>query len=250
VKEDDQSRGIAQGSKPRERAKAAVAYPKITPRSLTDSVINALKDALLEGRLRPGEAIVERDVAMQMKVGTPVVREALIALQGQGFVRRVPNTGTYVTEFDAADIRQLYMLRVELEALALEWARERVTASDLDELTELVDQVVKAGESGDKKLFLERDFAFHRLCWELSGNRFLAETLERLMAPLFVFVVIASGAPLTATMGREHYEIIRALRELKGKAFTSVVYKTLNGFASRWLAVTGSPAPVDSHSNQ
>ncbi|HYR87172.1 MAG TPA: hypothetical protein VE422_24030, partial [Terriglobia bacterium] len=62
MKEDDQSRGIAQGSKPRERAKAAVAYPKITPRSLTDSVINALKDALLEGRLRPGEAIVERDV--------------------------------------------------------------------------------------------------------------------------------------------------------------------------------------------
>ncbi len=250
MKEDDQSRGIAQGSKPRERAKAAVAYPKITPRSLTDSVINALKDALLEGRLRPGEAIVERDVAMQMKVGTPVVREALIALQGQGFVRRVPNTGTYVTEFDAADIRQLYMLRVELEALALEWARERVTASDLDELTELVDQVVKAGESGDKKLFLERDFAFHRLCWELSGNRFLAETLELLMASLFVFVVIASGAPLTANMGREHYEIIRALRELKGKAFTSVVYKTLNGFASRWLAVTGTLAPVDSHPNQ
>ena len=225
-------------------------YPKITPRSLTDSVINALKDALLEGRLRPGEAIVERDVAMQMKVGTPVVREALIALQGQGFVRRVPNTGTYVTEFDADDIRQLYMLRVELEELALQWARERVTASDLHELTELVDQVVKAGESGDKKLFLERDFAFHRLCWELSGNRFLAETLERLMAPLFVFVVIARGAPLTANMGREHYEIVRALRELKGKEFTSVVYKTLNGFASRWLAVTGTPAPVDSHPNQ
>ena len=71
---------------------------------------------------------------MQMKVGTPVVREALIALQGQGFVRGGPNTGTYVTEFD--------------------------------------------------------------------------------------------------------------------KAFTSVVYKTLNGFASRWLAVTGTPAPVDSHPNQ
>ena len=116
MKEDDQSRGIAQGSKPRERAKTAVAYPKITPRSLTDSVINALKDALLEGRLRPGEAIVERDVAMQMKVGTPVVREALIALQGQGFVRRVPNTGTYVTEFDADDI-------VNFIGFGLNWKR-------------------------------------------------------------------------------------------------------------------------------
>src|SRR2546430_6447892 len=162
------------------------AFPQIAPISLKDSVINALKDALLDARLSPGQAIVERDVAQQMNVGTPVVREALIALEGQGFVRRVPNTGTYVTEFTTDEIRQLYQLRVELESLALHWARERITEDDLNELTDLVDQVVKAGERGDKKLFLSQDFEFHRLCWRLSGNRFLAETLERLMTPLFV----------------------------------------------------------------
>lgn len=218
------------------------AFPQIAPISLKDSVINALKDALLEGRLRPGQAIVERDVAQQMNVGTPVVREALISLEGQGFVRRVPNTGTYVTEFNPDEIRQLYQLRVELESLALHWARDRVTEDDLNELTGLVDQVVKAGERGDKKVFLERDFAFHRLCWKLSGNRFLSETLERLMTPLFVFVVMASGAPLTAAMGREHYELVRALRELKGKEFSAVTNKTLGGFASRWLSATSQPA--------
>jgi hypothetical protein len=63
------------------------------------------------------------------------------------------------------------------------------------------------------------------------------------MTPLFVFVVMSSGAPLTAAMGREHYELIRALRELKGKEFTAVVNKTLEGFASRWLAVTTEPHP-------
>src|SRR5262245_35720096 len=124
------------------------AFPQIAPISLKDGVINALKDALLEGRLSPGQAIVERDVAQQMNVGTPVVREALISWEGQGFVRRVPNTGTYVTELSADEIRQLYKLRVELESLALHWARERVTDGDLDELTHLVDQVVKAGERG------------------------------------------------------------------------------------------------------
>jgi len=233
----------------REEAKPTTIFPEIAPVSLKDSVINALKDALLEGRLRPGQAIVEREVAKQMKVGTPVVREALISLEGQGFVRRVPNTGTYVTEFDADDIRQLYSLRVELEMLALEWARKRVTESDLQELTRLVDQVVEAGELGDKKLFLERDFAFHRLCWKLSGNRPLAETLERLMAPLFVFVVIASGHPLTASMGREHYEIVRALRELSGNEFTTVVHKTLSGFASRWLSATGQAEKLGTDTN-
>jgi DNA-binding GntR family transcriptional regulator len=148
-----------------------------------------------------------------------------------------------VTEFSADEIRQLYKIRVALESLALHWARERVTEDDLAELTRLVDQVVRAGERSDKKVFLERDFAFHRLCWKLSGNRFLAETLERLMTPLFVFVVMSSGAPLTAAMAREHYELIRALRELKGKEFTAVVNQTLHGFASRWLAVTTQTLP-------
>ena len=226
-----------------------MAFPQIAPISLKDSVINALKDALLDGRLRPGQAIVERDVAQQMNVGTPVVREALISLEGQGFVRRVPNTGTYVTEFSSDEIRQLYQLRVELESVALHWARERVTDSDLDELTSLVNQVVKAGERGDKKLFIERDFAFHRLCWKLSGNRFLAETLERLMTPLMVFAVMQSGAPLTAAMAREHYELIRALRKLKGKEFTAVTNKTLEGFASRWLSATSPKAASESLSD-
>ena len=68
-------------------------FAETEPLSLSDRVINALKDAFFAGELKPGDAIVERDLARQMKVGTPVVREALISLQGQGFVRRVTNTG-------------------------------------------------------------------------------------------------------------------------------------------------------------
>src|SRR5580658_959480 len=103
-------------------------FKKITPLSLSDRVSNALKDAFFSGELKPGDPIVERDIARQMKVGTPVVREALISLQGQGFVRRVINTATYVTKFNEEEISQLYALRIELEVLALQWARTRVGA--------------------------------------------------------------------------------------------------------------------------
>src|ERR1700683_1715228 len=102
-------------------------FTEIAPLSLSDRVSSALKDAFFAGELKPGDAIVERDIARQMKVGTPVVREALISLQGQGFVRRVINTVTYVSSFTNEEIRQLYSLRVELEVLTLQWARQRVT---------------------------------------------------------------------------------------------------------------------------
>ena len=210
-------------------------FTELAPLSLSDRVSNALKDAFFAGELKPGDAIVERDIARQMKVGTPVVREALISLQGQGFVHRVINTGTYVSQFSDNEIRQLYALRVELEVVAFQWARTRVTESDLQQLTHQVDAVVEAGDRGNRREFLERDFDFHRRCWVLSGNAFLAETLERLMAPLFVFVVLASGAPLTGSMGREHYALIDAFRNLQEPEFTVSVRKTLSGFAGRWL---------------
>src|SRR5690348_5699978 len=130
--------------------------------SLTERVAAVLKDAFFSGKLKPGDAIEERQLAREMKVGTPVVREALISLQGQGFVRRVTNTGTFVTKFDAEEVRQLYTLRIELEALALEWARSRVTAADIAGLRTLVDRLVEAGETGASRQFLECDFAFHK----------------------------------------------------------------------------------------
>ena len=210
-------------------------FAEIEPVSLKDRVINALKDAFLEGQFKPGDAIVERELARQMKVGTPVVREALISLEGQGFVRRVTNTGTFVTEFSNDEVRQLYALRIELETLALRWVKVHATEADLAEMTRLIDNVVDAGRRGAKKEFLERDFRFHRYCWKLSGNTFLAETLERLMSPLFSFVVVASGAQLTEAMGREHYELVRALRTLNEPEFSAVVKRTFSGFASRWL---------------
>jgi DNA-binding GntR family transcriptional regulator len=207
-------------------------------------VAAALKDAFFSGKLKPGDAIVERQLAREMRVGTPVVREALISLQGQGFVRRVTNTGTFVTKFDPDEVRQLYTLRIELEAIAFEWARPRAGAADIAELRGLVDRLVEAGESGARREFLERDFAFHRRCWKLSGNVYLAETLERLMAPLFAFAVLASGAPLTASMAREHYALVDALEKLHPPEFDNVIRKTLTGFALRWISSMASKAGV------
>jgi DNA-binding GntR family transcriptional regulator len=204
--------------------------------SLTEGVVAALKDAFFSGTLKPGAVIVERQIAKQMNVGTPVVREALISLKHEGFVRRVKNKGTFITAFDSDEVRQLYTLRVELETLALQWARPLVTRSDIDHLRSLVDRLVDAGKRENRREFLECDFEFHRCCWKLSGNTFLAETLERLMPPLFAFVVLASGHPTTAAMGREHYALVEALRSLEEPEFSAVVRKTFTGFAFRWIS--------------
>jgi DNA-binding GntR family transcriptional regulator len=218
-------------------------FEQIQAIPLTERVVAALKDAFFSGKLKPGTAIVERQIAREMNVGTPVVREALISLQHQGFVRRIANKRTLVTKFDADEVRQLYTLRVELESLAFQWAKPHVREADLNHLERLVDKLVEAGESGNRPAFLERDYEFHRTCWRLSGNMVLAETLERLMTPLFAFVVLASGLPMTAAMAREHYNLVNALRSLQEPEFSGMVRDTITKFASRWIEATGK----DSH---
>src|ERR1700692_4945261 len=146
------------------------AFRQLEPVSLAEGVVAALKDAFFSGVLKPGAVIVEREIARQMNVGTPAVREALICLKHEGFVRRIKNKGTFVTTFDVDEIRQLYTLRVVLETLALQCARPRVTNADAEQLRSLVDRMVAAGERGESREFLEYDFEFHRCCWRLSGN--------------------------------------------------------------------------------
>lgn len=215
-----------------------VGFDQIETVSLTERVIAALKSAFFSGKLRPGDTIVERQIAREMNVGTPVVREALISLKHDGFVRRVNNKGSSVTIFTTEEVRRLYELRIELETLALQWARLRVTEAELNELQALADRLVDAGQRNSRREFLECDFEFHRCCWRLSGNPFLAETLERLMAPLFAFVVLASGAPLTAAMGREHAALIDALRSVPEPEFSTMVRRTYTTFALRWVSAT------------
>src|ERR1700682_4372556 len=86
-------------------------FPEMESISLREKVIACLKEAIFSGQLKPGDPIVERHLAQQMKIGTPAVREALVTLNEQGFVRRVANTATYVNSYTIEEVRELYQLR-------------------------------------------------------------------------------------------------------------------------------------------
>src|SRR5258708_12915877 len=106
--------------------------------SKKDQVVAAIKDAILSGTIEPGEQIVESRMAQQLGSGIPLVREALIALEHQGFVQKTPYKGTTVTKLEPSQIQDIFQLRVELEALAVEWAKANVTPLDINHLPSLI----------------------------------------------------------------------------------------------------------------
>src|SRR2546423_86063 len=98
---------------------------------LADRVSDLIKEAILSGKLDPGDRIVEMKLAKDLGVGTTAVREALFELEYQGFVSRITGKGTFVTQLTAEDVEQILRVRLELEGLAVELLQERATESDL-----------------------------------------------------------------------------------------------------------------------
>jgi len=215
-------------------------FPEMGAVSLRDKVVACIKEAIFSGQLKPGDPVVERHLAQQMKIGTPAVREALVTLHEQGFLRRVANTATYVNSYTPDEVKDLYQLRVEFELLALQWAKARVTEADLKALEAVIQEMAGAAAEKNLRRFYELDLQFHRDCWRLSGNRFLARSLELLVPPLFAFVLMASDVTVSEPIANEHRAIINALRRLDEPEFSATIRRVLSGFAMTGIASMAS----------
>lgn len=177
---------------------------RIAPLSKKDRVVTAIRDAIVSGRMKPGDPLIETRVARQLEVGQPLIREALLELEHQGFVQRVPYRGTSVTRLGPEEIEQIQSLRIELESLAVEWARTRAKAEEVAELRRIVEGMRRAAEGADLSRFNDHDLALHRRIWELAGNKYLYDALERTVVPLLTSFYLRSGG-----VGALHVDSVR-----------------------------------------
>ena len=109
----------------------SATFERIEPISKKTRVVALLREAILSGRIKGGEQIVEAKLAQEFGVGQGLVREALIELEHHGFVQRTPFTGTTVPTLTLEDAQQIFEVRIELEPLAFSLAASRVTAADI-----------------------------------------------------------------------------------------------------------------------
>ena len=216
----------------------------IQPISKRDQVIRALKEAILSGTIQPGASIVETKVAQQLGAGVPLIREALIELEHQGFVQRTPYKGTTVTKLGPTDIKRIFRLRVELEALAIEWAKENVTEADLESLRQTIRNMERAAVDVDLTLFYEADLAFHRKIWDLSDNPYLTDALERVVVPLFAFFLMKTSRRRNSYVesASMHAAIVEALPHKSAAELREMVKQSLAGWKDEMLELLFSDA--------
>ena len=183
-----------------------------------EAVYKRLKDAILAGAFAAGGRLVEQDIAARLLVSRTPVREALRRLESEGLVDIVPNSGARLAAPSRREVENAYVVREQLECLAVRLAAQTVAEKHFRRLDELVEAEESAFRERNLELYLEINESFHRIIAESTGNRILATYVENILARTNVYIVFYDPFyedecnPSIA----EHKALLRALRDHDG----------------------------------
>ncbi|WP_312352990.1 GntR family transcriptional regulator, partial [Aminipila sp.] len=100
--------------------------------SLTNEIVDILRERILKGEYIIGEKIIENQIATEFRVSRTPIRDAFKQLETEGLIDYIPNRGSFAKGFTKQDMQDIYSVRSALEQLAIEWAIERITDDELE----------------------------------------------------------------------------------------------------------------------
>ena len=172
----------------------------------------ALREAIQEGRLRPGARLVISRLARELGLSDVPVREALFQLQAEGLVVGEPHVGATVAEIRAADVLDVYRLSAVVEGAAAGWAVPLLTEEDLHQLDRTLEAMDAAVANGDLAAFFGHDQAFHRALYARCPSPRLLALIEDLWRTKERVRTAFPARARGAESQREHRAVMAAVR--------------------------------------
>ena len=181
---------------------------------LREVVCESLRDAIRRGVLKPGERLMEIQLAEELGVSRTPVREAIRKLELEGYVIMMPRRGTYVASMSIRDINEIFEIRTALESLSNGLAAERITDEELESLQRLLVMIGGYVEEGNMDKIVETDIEFHDLLYRAARNSRLVGIISNLREQLTRFRTLSMSYPgrLETTL-EEQREIVEAIAE-------------------------------------
>jgi DNA-binding GntR family transcriptional regulator len=176
-------------------------------------IVRTLEDDIVFGRLKPREHLTEDALITRFGIKRYLVRQALIELERLGVVVREPYRGTRVRDFSITEIEEIYAFREKLHKWAAELIPLPAAPALINQLEDIHRRHGVAFEEGRLRDINQIDHEFHKALLEACGNRFLNQTISRMLwlSAVMRSYPIADGQ-VQSVARREHREIIDALK--------------------------------------
>lgn len=158
--------------------------------TLMNQALEEIRDVIRKGKLKPGDRLVEMQLAEEMHISRFPIREALRYLEKEGLVETKPFKGTYVTQLTERDMEELYSLRSAIEEFAVRILIKHIDEEKIGKLESIFQSMQQASKKEDLDKLISEDFRFHQTICELSEHRKLLEVWLTLENQLRVFLTI------------------------------------------------------------
>ena len=192
---------------------------------LRDVVFNTLRQAIIKGDLKPGERLLEIQLADKLGVSRTPVREALRKLELEGLVTMVPRRGTTVLGITKKHLKDVLEIRSALEELALELACRRITPEQYEELVRLEALLEEKQDSDNAFELSDIDEKFHEQIYQATNNPRLIQLLANLREQMYRFrLEYMKAKDKRPRLIQEHQQIIKALKNKDSKAGRKAIY--------------------------
>jgi GntR family transcriptional regulator, rspAB operon transcriptional repressor len=191
----------------------AVSNAKLDRRTpMREQIYTLIRGLILTGKIKPGDAIDEKEIASLLKVSRTPVREAVKKLSDEHLVDVVAQSGTKASVLNAQDVHQAYIIRRALEMESAAHAAQNMSSEAADRLSDILRAQARAIENRSYAEAIERDDDFHRAIADISNLPRLWRTVEISKAQLdrCRHMMIPRSGEGEATL-EQHREVIRAL---------------------------------------
>ncbi|MCH9611791.1 MAG: HTH-type transcriptional repressor RspR [Chlamydiia bacterium] len=205
---------------------------KIERTFVNDVAYKRLKEWIVIGQLAPGVKLKDKELAEKLGVSRTPIREALLKLENEGFVKTEPNKATQVTQFDLAEAKNLYSIVWTLEKFAARSALPYITPQVIEKLEKANAKFLSHLKQHKRLESLQADIAFHSIWSNLARNpdlvKILADLKSKLMRiDLFYFQQVDD---IEASY-LEHEAIIQAFKKADPVALEEAIENNwLNSF--------------------
>jgi DNA-binding GntR family transcriptional regulator len=191
----------------------------IQRQSTTEQAAEAVRQAILSGRLLPGMPLRETAVAAELGVSRSTLREAARTLESEGLVRYQMNRGIVVTEITAADVADIYAGRAAVELAAADALTGHRDPAVYQDLAGLVEQIERAFGRGDTAAVLDGDRLFHATLVAATGSPRLRRFHGQLQQEQRLALALSERS--RAELGRtadDHRQLLDALHGSRAQA--------------------------------
>ena len=196
------------------RAAAALDIPAVEKRAapLRRDVVDALRKAIIEGRLAPGSRLIERELIELTGVSRTVIREALRQLESESIIETIPNKGPIVRQLTRAEAEDLYAIRSVLEGLAARMFVANASSEDIKALKNALDRTSDAYRDSPPDIVMKVKNKFYDILFTGAGSETLSSMISMLYARIWRWRALGLGHPKRSP--RRSEQSVAGLRNL------------------------------------